>query len=281
MALTIIAFIGVTKWQRTYRNDLVINCLDVGHGQAILAQLPGKANVLFDAGSLHKSDIGRRIVAPFLYYKGINKLDAIIISHNDVDHINGIPEITENCKVGSVYANKAFLSQTDKWGTAKFLKRCLNEQGLEIQPAGENPVGGGKATVKIIWPTEQIYRDKTLSDNDKSVVSLIEFGGKKILVCSDIEKFAQRKILDLFPDLKADVVVTPHHGSTTTLETDFLGRLGAGISISSCGRTQYERMQAIGGDDKIKSFYTAGDGAITVYVNKNGAIRTTTFSKHR
>ena len=109
MSLAIIIFLGVTKWQRTYRNDMVISCLDVGHGQAILAQLPGKANVLFDAGSLYKSDIGRRIVAPFLHYRGINKIDAIIISHNDVDHINGIPEIAEHCEVGGVYANKAFL----------------------------------------------------------------------------------------------------------------------------------------------------------------------------
>ena len=262
---------------------MVITCLDVGHGQAILAQLPGRANVLFDAGSLHKSDIGRRIVAPFLHYKGINKIDAIIISHNDVDHINGIPEIVEYCEVGGVYANEAFLMamETEKWGTAKFLSSWLNENSLEIQLADKNLNVGGKAKIKIIWPTEQIYKDKTLGDNDKSVVSLIEFGGRKILLCSDIEKFAQRKILELFPDLKADVVVAPHHGSAKTLETDFLERLEAGISIGSCSRTQYERLQAIKRKDKAQSFYTAGDGAITVYVNKDGAIRTTTFSKRR
>ncbi|MFH1884364.1 MAG: ComEC/Rec2 family competence protein, partial [Planctomycetota bacterium] len=91
IVLAMIAFLGATKWQRTHRDDLVITCLDVGHGQAIFAQLPGKANLLFDAGSLHKSDIGGRIIAPFLDYAGINKIDAIIISHNDIDHINGIP----------------------------------------------------------------------------------------------------------------------------------------------------------------------------------------------
>ncbi|MFQ6035546.1 MAG: ComEC/Rec2 family competence protein, partial [Sedimentisphaerales bacterium] len=110
MTLSLITFLGVTKWQRTSRDNLVLTCLDVGHGQAILAQLPGKANVLFDAGSLHESDIGRRIVAPFLDYSGISKIDAIIISHNDVDHINGILEIAEHCEVTGVYANDAFLS---------------------------------------------------------------------------------------------------------------------------------------------------------------------------
>jgi competence protein ComEC len=283
MFLAIIIFLGVTKWQRTYRNDMVISFLDVGHGQAILAQLPGKANVLFDAGSLYKSDIGRRIVAPFLHYKGINKIDAIIISHNDVDHINGIPEIAKHCKVGGVYANKAFLMDmtTDPCDTTEFLNDCLNEDGLTIQRLGKYLNVGGKAKIKIIWPTEQIYMDKTLGDNDKSVVSLIEFAGRKILLCSDIEQFAQRKILELFPDLKVDVVVAPHHSSANTLEADFIERLEADISIGSCSRTQYERLQTIKREDKAKSFYTARDGAIIVYVNKDGALRTATFTKRQ
>ena len=66
MVFATILFLGVTKWQRTNRDNLVITVLDVSHGQAILAQLPSKANVLFDAGSMHKSDIGRRTVAAFI-----------------------------------------------------------------------------------------------------------------------------------------------------------------------------------------------------------------------
>ncbi|HIJ53211.1 MAG TPA: DNA internalization-related competence protein ComEC/Rec2 [Planctomycetes bacterium] len=283
MALAIILFLGVTKWQRTHRDDLVVSFLDVGHGQAILAQLPGQANVLFDAGSLHKSDIGRRIAAPFLDYKGIKRIDSIIISHNDVDHINGIPEIVEHCKVGGVYSNKAFLMEitTDEWGTAEFLDRWLSEKGPGIQPVANNLSIGGKAKIKILWPTEQICQDKTLGDNDKSVVLLIEFGGRKILLCSDIEQFAQRKFLELFPDLKVDVVVVPHHGSAKTLDTDFLKRLEAGVSICSCGRTQYEKLQANKQKNETKSFYTPRDGAITVCINKDGTIRTATFVKRK
>jgi len=289
MALAIILSLCVTKWQRTHRNDLVINCLDVGHGQAILAQLPGKANVLFDAGSLHKSDIGRRVIAPFLDYKGINKIDAIIISHNDVDHINGIPEIVEHCQVRGVYANEAFLMamETETWGTAKFLNSWLSENGPGIKSADKNLNIEGKAKIKILWPTEQIYQDKTLGDNDKSVVSLIEFGGsaqhafrRKILLCSDIEKFAQRKFLELYPDLKADVIVAPHHSSVRSLEPGFIEKLKADILICSCGRVQYERLLTIKRKDHAKPFYTAGDGTITIRVNKDGEIRTATFAQN-
>jgi len=272
--LAIIVFLGVTKWQRTYRDNLILTVLDIGHGQAILAQLPGKANVLFDTGSLYKNDVGRRIVAPFLDYSGINKINAIIISHNDVDHINGIPEVVQHCEVDGVYASDAFFSKADRWGTAKFLEESLNENGFKIQYLDDELDFGSRAKVKILWPSKQVSQDETLSDNDKSVVSLIEFAGTEILLCSDIEKFAQRELLRLFPNLKPEVVVVPHHGSVKTLDADFLKNLEADILMSSCGRRRYERQQAIRQRSKARPFFTARDGALTVCIDKGGTIKT-------
>jgi len=279
MLLAMIAFLGAAKWQRTHRDNLVITCLDVGHGQAIFARLPGKGNILFDAGSLHKSDIGRRVVVPFLDYAGINKIDAVIISHNDIDHINGIPEIAEYCKVGGFYANDAFLDKADQWGTAKFLNECLSEKGLKMKRLNEDLDLIDGADIKILWPIEQIFQNEELSDNDKSLVSLIEFAGTEILLCSDIEKFAQKELLRLYPDLKADIVVVPHHGSVNTLEADFLEKLDADILICSCGRSQYERQQQmIKARGSAKSFYTPKDGAITICISKDGIIKTAVFA---
>jgi competence protein ComEC len=284
MFLSLIIYLGAAKWQRTHRDNLVLTCLDVGHGQAILARLPGKANVLFDAGSLHRSDIGTRIVAPFLDYTGIEKIDAIIISHNDIDHINGIPEIAEYCKVGSVYANDAFFSKTDQRGTVEFLSECLAETGLEIRRLGKNLNLSGSADIKMLWPDEQIYNDDDLSDNDASLVSLIEFASAKILLCSDIEKLAQRELLRLHGDLQADVVVIPHHGSAKTLGVEFLEPLDTDVLICSCGLSQYERtIRDVGSapraSNKAKSFYTPDGGAITVFVDKDGGIKTDVFVK--
>jgi len=111
------------------------------------------------------------------------------------------------------------------------------------------------------------------------VVSLIEFAGTKILLCSDIEEFAQRELLRIYPNLKADVVVVPHHGSAKTLEAGFLECLEADILICSCGLRQYERQQMNKEQNKAKSFYTVRDGAITVCVSKDGTIRTATFAR--
>jgi len=285
MLLAIIVFLGAVKWQRTHRNNLILTALDVGHGQAILARLPGKANILFDAGSLHKNDVGSRIVAPFLDYSGINKIDAIIISHNDIDHINRIPEIVEHCAVGGVYANDAFFSQKDQWGTAKFLGESLAKKDFEIQALSIELNLHSNAKIKVLWPNKQIQVNENLGDNDKSAVCLIEFAGRKILLCSDIENFAQKELLQLYPNLKVDIVVVPHHGSVKTLEDGFLESLDAEISICSCGRRDYERHQE-NNEHRTrnsnyrtvnakfrKGFYTAKDGAITLYITKDGAIK--------
>jgi competence protein ComEC len=273
MILVIIFFLGITKWQRTHRDNLTMTCLDVGHGQAILAQLPGNANILFDAGSLYKSDVCRRIVAPFLDYIGISRIDSIILSHNDVDHINGIPGIAECCKVKNIYANEAFFDTTDQWGAAEFLNEQLLKKRHKILHLDESLNLAGDAKIKILWPNKKATYYEQLSDNDKSLVSLIEFAGKKILLCSDIEKFAQVELLSLYPGLKADVVVVPHHGSSKTTEQYFLKNLDAGILICSCGRSDYKNSRTIKPQSNAKWLCTAEHGAVIVCIDKDGMIR--------
>jgi len=279
LILTLVLYLGAVKWQRTYRDDLLLTCLDVGHGQAILARFPGKANVLFDAGSLHRRNVGSRIIVPYLVSTGIDKVDAIMISHNDIDHINGIPEIVGHCPVERIYANDAFFDRTDTWGTAKFLHDWMNERGLEIERIREDSDVSRAANIQILWPDQQDGYPERLSDNDRSLVVLIEYAGKRLLLCSDIETFAQKELLERAPHLKADVVVVPHHGSASTLVPEFLEQLDASILICSCDRSQYERarnasgfMAGLQGSQKL--FYTFKDGAVVIRVNHDGSLRT-------
>lgn len=281
MFLSLAVYLGVLKYQRTYGDELVVTCLDVGHGQAILARLPGGTDVLFDAGSLHGSNVGARIVTPFLDHQGIGGIDAVVISHNDTDHINGVPEIVASRAVGGVYANKAFFGKTDEWGTIKFLRECLSERGLEIEEL-DNCIRSGGASIKTLWPDEEPADMEDLTDNNRSLVSLIEFAGVAILLCSDIEQFAQAELLRKHPDLKADVVVVPHHGSTRTLDATFLDSLNAKVLICSCDQNQFERTggQAgppVGTLPPARAFYTARDGAVKVTIHKDGTIEAAAF----
>ncbi len=284
MMCSIIVYLGVIKWQRTHRDNLLLACLDVGHGQAILIQLPGKTNILFDAGSLYANDIGIRIVSPYLDYIGIRNIDALIISHNDTDHINGIPEVVKNCNVQSVYANNAFFDMKDTWGTAKFLNNSLTEKRFEIKRTESQIKLSSSAEIEILWPNEQNYNSKDLSDNDRSLVSLIKFTGTKILLCSDIEEFAQKELLRLYPDLHADVVVVPHHGSTATLDVEFLKHLDPDVLIYSRGRDRYGKTRRDMDSTRYLPFEamslcTSKDGAITIFVDTDGTLKTDVFIK--
>lgn len=281
MAMGIVIFLGAGKWQRTHHDDLIVTILDVGHGQAILAQLPGKANILFDAGSLYGDNVGERIIVPFLNYSGIDKIDALVVTHNDIDHINGVPEVVDNCKVNRVYTSAAFGVGKDTWGTAQYLKNRLSEQGLAIRTLGDRLEIESDANVKVLWPIEQICLREDLDDNDKSVVCLVKFAARSLLFCSDIGEFAQKELLRLYPALEADIVVMPHHGSIKTLNPGFIKRLGADILICSCGRDQYEKQQVFRPKDEAGLFYTPKHGAITVCINKDGQVKVRTFAKEK
>lgn len=268
--------LGVCRWVKTHPEGLVLTCLDVGHGQCIVAQLPGGGSIMFDAGSLHVSNPGGRIIVPFLQRAGIGRIDAIVISHNDVDHVNGVPEIVQAIEVGAVYANAAFFSEADEWGTARYLRDYLEGWGMEIRAIGESLEVSEDVSVEVIWPNKQDEGNAELSDNDRSVVCLIRFGGRKVLLCSDIEQYSQRAILRLYPDIRADVVTSPHHGSRRTSDPEFISRLGAEVVVHSCSRSE-EEQAAVDSEAAEQAagagmFYTDRDGAVVVSISNEGDI---------
>lgn len=279
-ALTLVISLVPPWWQRTHGDNLTVTVLDVGHGQAILAQMPGGSNILFDAGSQNRSDVGTRVVSPFLRHNGIGKIDAVVIGHGDIDHINGIPEIIGDIGANAVYASKAFFG--DNRQTTKFLQNELRQTAdINVADINNLPQKFGLSKVQALWPIPDIQENNSVSDNDKSVVSLIEYAGKRVLICSDIEKFAQREIFRLYPDLKADVLIMPHHGSAKTTEPSFVDKTGAAVTIASCNESSYEKGQVIGPRPELKSYYTGKNGAVTVRINKQGIINTTAFAKEK
>ncbi len=274
-AIVILISLGHVKYRSGYRSDLELACLAVGHGQAVFVGMPGGENLLFDAGSLSTKDCGRRVVLPFLRDKGIGKLDAMFLSHDDIDHMNGVPEIVSGLMVKGVYANAAFVDKAATLSTAGYLADCLRGENQELKLLDEYVSNDGGAEITLLWPEPAVCRDKSVSDNDKSQVVLIEFAGRKILLCSDIERFAQERILQRYPDLKADVVVMPHHGSTRNLTDGFVETIGAKAVLISCSRARHET--AYKPASGAKAFYTPVDGAVTVKITPGGTITTTGF----
>ena len=276
MALILVTHLVTLKWQRTHRDHLRMTCLDVGHGQAIVVQFPGTKNVLFDAGSMYCHDVGTRIVLPFLDYMGVARLHAIVISHGDVDHINGIPEIVDRRRVEHVYANDTFFPQAEPSGPSALLIESLTRNKHTVERMPERlPFDG--ATVDTLWPLGHCTGDRQLSDNDRSLVARIEYAGVTVLLCSDIEAFAQRRIMALYPDLAARIVVVPHHGSKATRHEVFLPKLQPDVLIVSCGRRSLGAGQPSHDSFQPEYFFTAKNGAITVCVQSEGVVETAPY----
>jgi competence protein ComEC len=250
--------------------------LDVGHGLSAVVSLPDRSTFVFDAGSMSRSDVGGRIVAPFLRFSGTAGIGSVIISHNDTDHVNGIPELTSDFRVGNVFASGLPDEGIDTGYLAAFLARCLAGQGLYIEPI-EGFEERNCGNVRVLWPTREIRGRHDLSDNDRSVVLLLRHGGRKILLCADIEKYAQNELLRTAPGLEADVVVAPHHGSARTLDGHFLPAIRPRAVVSSCGRKQYESGQVVSDVEGARMFYTARDGAVTVTIDEDGSISCETY----
>jgi len=274
LVLLIIVSLGFIKGQKLKQNELVMTVLDVGHGQAIVLQSQGRC-IVFDAGSLNRKNIGSRIVVPFLRYRGISAIDAVIISHKDIDHMNGLPEITEQYQVKKVCASKDFTMKKEK-GIAGFLSKALKLNGLNIDAINDNKLNRS-IDFEMLWPADEVCGDNSLSENDKSIVALVTFADRKILITSDIEEIAQDKLIEQYENLSADVVIVPHHGSQSSFESGFLERLNAQYLICSCSRTRLENLQNKKIPGNADLFITARDGAVSIMINQKGKLSVETF----
>lgn len=268
--------LAITKYTRTHRDDLEMTSLAVGHGQAVFIAFPGGRNVLLDTGSLSVRNCGWRTVVPFLRYKGVGRVHDLIISHDDIDHINGIPEVVSTIDVERIGSSAAVIAAAQTVSAAGYLRSCLAKCDREIELVAGNIETGGKATARVLWPTAQVCEDLTVSDNDKSLVLLVAFAGRRILLCSDIELYAQEQVFARYPDLRADVVVMPHHGSVSNLADGFVERLGVQTIIVNCSASRYG--SAYRPPDGVRAFYTPVDGAVTVKIKAAGTLSVVGFT---
>jgi competence protein ComEC len=273
--LSAVIIAGLFSHQSQQKISLSLTCLSVGHGQAIVLTTPDKKTYLFDAGSITNKDPGTRAIIPYLKYRGINSLDAAFISHGDLDHYNALPEIAAGGFVKTAYVNAGLLDRARNGGAAKLLTDTLQEKySVPVKPIDDFPPSREPVIIRTLWPptTEP---NEALSENDRSEVFLIAYAGKTILLCGDIETSAQQKILALYPNLNADVLILPHHGSTTNLSEEFVRRFAAGIIIASCAESRlpgaYKPAQNTG------AFYTGRDGAVEVKIKADGTIRAAGF----
>lgn len=212
--------------------NLKVTCIDVGEGDAILVEFPGHKKMLVDGGGFPEStfDVGERVVSPFLWRKGIKKIDYLVLTHAHPDHLNGLKAIARNFKIGEFW--EAF-SPLENDSYAEFKKLLRPSVRKKRFFRGDSHL---EKNVKIetLHP-ERMDPSVARVQNDHSLVLRIIYNQTSFLLTGDIGKDAEREILENSGEIKCQILKSPHHGSRSSSSKDFLDRTAPQIVMISLG----------------------------------------------
>lgn len=201
-----------------------VTVLDVGQGLAVVVQT-AKHTLLYDAGARYnaESDSGNRVIAPYLRAVGINRLDGMIVSHNDDDHSGGavsvLQEVPTQWFVSSLPEPHTILA------VAPQPRRCFARQHWQWDGV----------SFDMLYPDLGSY-EQNIKDNNLSCVLKITSRFGSLLLPADIERGAEQSLLKTQPDkLAADVLVVPHHGSNTSSTQGFVDHVHPSVAIFTTG----------------------------------------------
>ena len=233
--------------------EFSVNLLDVGQGLATVVQTANHS-LVFDTGAKYSTsfDMGKMVVLPYLQGTGVSKIDRLIISHGDNDHIGGMESLIENIAIGDIYSS-------------------MNEPNLKVCISGQQ-WQWDEVNFKILSPTKSHFSSK----NNNSCVLKIESIYGSVLLTGDIEASAERNLVKrMSEDLKSDVLIAPHHGSKTSSTRRFLQQVDPKwvlIPVGYKNRFHHphpkvlKRYQQQG----AKWFSTAKGGALQIFMRQEG-----------
>ena len=250
-----------------------VTFLDVGQGDAALVELPDERVMLIDGGP-GKSDSGRRIIAPYLWAKGIKSIDYLVSTHPHPDHFGGFPYIMDNFKIGEIWLNGEISPESEIF----FEKVKESKIYYTVKRRGDL-LETDKYKIQVFHPYDGFFADSERGDfsnyNSGSLIMKIESDKASILFTGDIESEAEESLMPLIKRLKSDIIKVPHHGGRTSSSEGFIKAVSPQAAVISVGRYNsynhpnpetLERYNAAG----ARIYRTDIDGAVIVNLKDNG-----------
>ena len=230
----VLANIGIWKniWQT--ESALEIYFLDVGQGDAIFFKYPNGRTLLVDGGiRTHYTDMGERVILPFLKSQNIDHIDVVVGSHPHADHIGGLISVLEQISVGYYLDAGQHVDSV----TGKRLEKIVKTKGIRYQAvaAGDSLVGIGGL---VLHPTSTYVSDSGSAPdglNNGSVVIRIVYRETAILLTGDIEHETDSDLMLWNHRLRSDILKAAHHGSRTSSTPEFLAGVNPSVVAISCG----------------------------------------------
>jgi competence protein ComEC len=257
---------------RLHRGDLEATVLDVGQGDSIFVAFPDGHTMLVDGGGIPGSlyihgarpgiDIGETVVSPFLWARGLKRLDVVALTHPDQDHLDGLLAVLRNFRVGqlwvgrdvSVAAFRALIAEA----RARHVPVVHHRRGDDLDWAG--------VQVRVLWPPDDT--PATASNNNDCLVLHIQDRRQAVLLTGDIESPVEHALVRDGDPLSAQFLKVAHHGSRTSSTAPFLAAVHprfAAISVgaaNSYGHPNAEVLARLAAEG-ARVFRTDRDGAVT------------------
>jgi competence protein ComEC len=250
--LGFLPLLGFTK-PGPEHGDFDFILLDVGQGLSAVIQTQHHS-LVFDAGAKfnEQSDAGKNIVGPFLRHRGLNKIDTLVISHSDNDHIGGAKHLIKNFDINSVLTSQTtnidnsqscLAGQSWQWDGVTFI--FLNPHALQIG-----------------------------SKNNLSCVLKVSNASHSVLLTGDIERQTEKKLVKHYGEqLASTILVAPHHGSNTSSTPPFITAVNAQTVLFPAGylnRYHFPKQQVIQRyqDSGVIRYNTAEHGAILMQLKQ-------------
>ncbi len=215
-------------YQRYGRNDLQVTALDVGQGSATLLELPRGYTVLIDGGGFADNtlfDVGRRIIAPYLWRKKITTIDTLILTHPESDHLNGLLYIAQCFNVKNLWKND---DHADTHGYQRLLEIIAAKQILTricSQTSESKVINGVKFNI-LSPPSDRLKQHPENTSrhfNNNSLVIRVQYGETSFLIPGDIMAGTERRLVRQQKEkLNCTVLWAPHHGSRTSSTMAFI-----------------------------------------------------------
>jgi competence protein ComEC len=256
--------------------NLVVTAIDVGQGSSALLRLPGGKKMLVDGGGMYDNsfDIGKYVLAPFLWHERISHIDIVVLTHPHPDHLNGLIYILSHFNVNEVWTN----GETVESDTYKDFMKIVNEKNIthRLMSEREGDIKINNVTISILNPRGTIALKNDLlrkfdKTNDDAIVMKIAMGNVSVLLPADISEPSEMRIIDTRKDIRSQVLFAPHHGGFTSSTVPFLNRVQPEIAVISCGR---DNVYNDPHPDVLTRYFRRGTRVLRTDIN--GAINITT-----
>lgn len=213
-------------------NKSIITFLDVGHGSSTLIQMPNGKNILIDGGATTtlQFNIGEHVIAPFLWHKGIKRLEAVILTHPDSDHYNGLDFVVKHFTPNIIWTS-TIDGKSDGYSSFLSMARRL---GIRVEIPRENQIIIREGNIDITCLSRPGEMGKP--SNDQGLILRYRHNQFTSLFPGDISSSAEKKLVSQAKPIQSDILLASHHGSATSNSNLFLETVKPDMLVVSNSR---------------------------------------------